>query len=166
MKLMETIHKEIDGIDFYLKPFPAFTAANISGELISILAPVIGSLAPALSNDGQDGETEEQGVMDMDIAEAVPHLANAFSKLDGNQFENIMKKLLVTHKNISVEDPNTGSVKVLDMDAANEIFCGDLQNMFILCFEVIKLNYGGFFKKIGDRFGSLRDMVDKVTPNS
>lgn len=59
-----------------------------------------------------------------------------------------MKKLLIDNKNVSVESEATdGQVKVLDYDIANEVFCGDVQDMYILCFEVIRLNFKGFSRK-------------------
>lgn len=38
--------------------------------------------------------------------------------------------------------------------------------MFILCYEVIKLNFKGFFKRVGIRSGSLIDKLRKGTPTS
>ena len=38
-------------------------------------------------------------------------------------------------------------------DLADEIFCGDTQDMFILAFDVIQANYSGFFKRLGGQFG-------------
>lgn len=61
--------------------------------------------------------------------------------------------MLITHKNVVVElpvmdedDVETGeySQEILDMDIVNEIFCGDVQDMFILAFYVIRLNFNGF----------------------
>ena len=106
-------------------------------------------------------------VLDLDINDALPSLSNAFSGLSGDQFERLMKKLLIDHKNISVEsDATDGEVKVMTYDIANEVFCGDVQDMFILCWEVMKINYSGFFGKIGRRFGNLQQVVQTVTQNS
>ena len=55
---------------------------------------------------------------------------------------------------------------VLDKDLADEVFCGELQDMFILCYEVIKLNFKGFFKRVGIQSGSLIDKLRKGTPTS
>ena len=38
-------------------------------------------------------------------------------------------------------------------DLADEVFCGEIQDMFLLCFHVIKLNFNGFFKRLGTRSG-------------
>ena len=74
-----------------------------------------------------------------------------------------MKKLLIDHKNVSVEGETTdGEVKLLTYDIANEVFCGDVQDMFVLCFEVIKLNFNGFFKKMAAQFGGLTEALKKA----
>nr|WP_325241814.1 hypothetical protein [uncultured Oscillibacter sp.] len=67
-----------------------------------------------------------------------------------------------------MEGPDTDdSVKVLDRDLADEVFCGEIQDMVILCYEVIKLNFRGFFKKLGARSGSLAERLRRtVTPTS
>lgn len=167
MKLMNVTKKTVDGVDYYLKPFGAFTAANISGKIASLLAPVLGSLAPAFDRAKEDdGADASVNVMDLEVSDAIPAFADALSKLDGEQFEELMKVLLIKHKNVSFEDPETGSVSILTEDLANEVFCGDLQNMLILGFEVVKLNYKGFFGKLGSQFGDLRDLAAKMTPAS
>lgn len=158
MKQMEVTEKRIGENVFYIKPFPAFTSANLSGELAALLAPMLGSLAPLFgTNDGN--------IMDVDVSEAMPSLTQAFSVLSGDKFERIMKRLLVDSKNISFSGEITDNeVKLLTYDLANEVFCGEIQEMYMLCFEVIKLNFGGFFKKLGTQSGNLQDIVQKVIP--
>ena len=41
LKQVEPTMVEVDGMKFYIRPFPAFKAANISGELASVLAPLL-----------------------------------------------------------------------------------------------------------------------------
>ena len=41
-----------------------------------------------------------------------------------------------------------------------------VDDMFILCYEVIKLNFKGFFKRVGIQSGSLIDKLRKGTPTS
>ena len=144
--------REIDGNIFYVRPFPAFTAANISGELAAIITPLLASLAPvALSSNANSGE--EKNFMDMDAAEAAPMLAKGLESLSGDKVEAILRKLLTKHGNISVEQ-HGGDMQKLTDDLANEMFCGNAQDMFILAFEVIKVNFSGFFKKVGGQFGT------------
>ena len=163
MKQMEVTEKKIGESTFYIKPFPAFTAANISGELASIFTPIIGSIAPLLGG-AADGNVN---IMDAEIDQALSAVTNAFSGLSGEKFESLMKKLLIVNKNISVENAEAtdGECKLLTYDLANEVFCGEVQDMYMLCFEVIKLNYKGFFKKLGARFGNLQGLLEKVSPS-
>lgn len=166
MKQMEVTEKTIGENTFYLKPFPAFVAVNISGELAAILTPMLGGIA-ALVGVKSDGTEGPGDIMDVEIEDALPALSQAFSGLSGDKFERLMKKLLIDHKNISVEGEATeGNVKLLTYDLANEVFCGDVQDMYILCFEVIRLNFKGFFTKLGAQFGSLRDLLPKTAPNT
>ena len=147
MKRTEVIEKVIGENRFYIKPFAAFTAANIS---------------PLLKDKEEDSD-----LMSMEVEDALPAISSAFSSLSGDKFERMMRKLLIDHQNISVEAEATdGNVKLMDMDIANEVFCGEVQDMFILCFEVIRINFSGFFKKLGARFGSLQEVMKKVAPES
>lgn len=145
MKQHETTEKKIGENTFYIRPFAAFTAANISGELISVLAPAVAGLAPLAMGASDDGDDID--FMNLDVAS----FSGAVSGLSGDKVENLLKKLLTKHDNISVETED--GVKRLDNDLANEIFCGSAQDMFVLAVEVINVNFKGFFKKISGQFG-------------
>lgn len=160
MKRMEVTEKQIGGNTFYLRPFPAFIAANISGELASLITPMISGLAPVFAGKSMDQ------VMTMEMEDALPAFSDAFSALSGDKVERMMKKLLVDHENISVDIPETGKTEVLNLDLANEVFCGDVQDMFLLCFEVIKINFSGFFRKLGAQFGDLRGLMKMGSPST
>jgi hypothetical protein len=164
LKQNEVTKKKIGENTFYIRPFPAFVAANISGELTQVLAPVLSGLAPLL-NAGNNGDGDGDGepvnrLMETNLDDALPAFSNALSSLSGDKFEHLMRRLLVENKNISVSGELTsGEAEWLDSNLADEIFCGELQDMFILCFEVIKINFSGFFKKIAGRFGNLQDVT-------
>lgn len=161
MKQMEITEKKIGGNTFYIKPFPAFTAANVSGDLAVLIAPILSALSALV------GDKKTDNIMDVNIDDALPALSTAFAGLSGDQFERLMKKLLIDNKNISVESVATdGEVKVMSYDIANEVFCGDVQDMFILCWEVLKINYSGFFGKISRRFGNLQQVIQATTQSS
>lgn len=169
MKQMEVTEKKIGDSTFYIKPFPAFVAVNISGELASVLSPLLGGVAALVGNSNGEVSSEDKpkSIMDVDVEDALPALTSAFSSISGDKFEHLMKKLLINNKNISVEcEATNGEVKLLDYDLANEVFCGDVQDMYILCFEVIRLNFKGFFKKIGAQFGSLKELLQKRAPST
>ena len=150
MRQMEVTEKKIGDDTFYLRPFPAFTAANVSGDLAAVLTPLLGAAASV------SGKKEGDGGEEADDSDAAAALGSALSGLSGDQVEKVLRKLLTDHKNISVEAEATDwNVKPLTADLANEIFCSRLEDMLELCIEVVRLNYGGFFGKLGIRFGSL-----------
>lgn len=161
MKRMDVTEKRIGENVFYLKPFPAFTAANISGELAALITPMVSGLAPLLG-----GKATAADIMSVELEDAAPAITGAFSSLSGDKVERLMRKLLIDNKNISVDNPENGRTEILSMDLANEIFCGEVQDMFLLCFEVIKINFGGFFKKLGAQFGDLQGLTETETPSS
>ena len=153
MKQHETNKKEIGGNQFYIRPFPAFTAANISGELAAVLAPALSGIAGVVMN------SNESNFLDIDVSS----FSGAMSGLSGDKVENLLKKLLTKNKNISVETED--GVKLLDDDLANELFCGSAQDMFILAVEVINVNFKGFFGKLASRFGFQKSEAAKnMTP--
>lgn len=170
MKQTTFVEKTIGENKFFIRPFPAFVAANISGELAAVIGPMLSGISGLIGNLDTSsiaaGKNENFNIMDADIDKALPSFTNAFSSLSGEKFERLMKKLLIINDNISVEGPCTqNTVKRLDLDLANEVFCGDVQDMFILCFEVIKVNFGGFFKKFGLLFGNLQGLSQTEAPN-
>lgn len=146
---------------FYVRPFPAFTAARITGDLGNILIPILGAVAPFIGDDKTDGK-DKKGVLDTDISQVAPAMSQAFSSLNGEKFERLMRELLTDYGNIAFK--TTGSTDLpapLTSDAANELFCGDVQDMFVLAFYVIKQNFGGFFKKLSTQYG-LQKLLKKV----
>ncbi len=156
MKQIEPIVEKVSGMKFYITPFAAFKAANLTGELASVLTPLLTSLAPLA--------TGSSGLLDLDIGKAAEAIASCNS-LNGDKLERLMQKLLIGG-NIVVEAPNEeGEIEPqkLDLELANEIFCGEVQDMFLLCFHVIKLNFNGFFKKAADLSGKER-AAEKKTP--
>jgi len=137
---------------YYVRPFGAFKAANMSGEIMSLLTPILAGVAPIIA--GAEIVGDNISLLDMDAEKAAPHLSNAMSGINGDKLEALLRKLLIQHKNISVEVDGK-EAQPLTADLADELFCGDTQDMFILAFDVIKVNYSGFFKKLGGQFGGV-----------
>jgi len=167
MKLFETKTQQLGDVIFHVRPLPALTAANISGELFGTLLPALGSLAPMMGE-----KTDPASLLDIDSAEAAKALAKGMSSISGDKLEYLLKKLLIQHRNISFEqvgpfDAKKPDPQVLTEDIANELFCGDVQDMFILAFDVIKSNYSGFFEKLGslfgDHIGAFKSLITKAT---
>ena len=156
MKQLESREVTVGENTFYIRPLPAFKAANLSGELAALVTGLT-SLIPS----GTTAENMGNGLFDIDVKDAGPAISAAFSSLSGDKIESILKHLLIAGKNISVEIPGE-RVQILTEDVANEVFCEDVQDMFILAFEVIRTNYNGFFKKLGGRFGPVIEALTKT----
>ena len=73
--------------------------------------------------------------------------------------ESQRKNLLYQYR-YTDEDGNQHAER-LTSDLVNEIFCGEVQDLFILCFYVIRLNFNGFFKKITGLSGPVRSDTQK-----
>ena len=164
MKQLESREVTVGENIFYIRPLPAFKAANLSGELAALVLPLVTGLT-SLIPAGTTAENMGNGLFDIDLKDAGPSISAAFSSLSGDKIEAILKHLLIAGKNISVEVPGE-RVQILTEDLANEVFCEDVQDMFILAFEVIRTNYNGFFKKLGGRFGPVVEALKQtVTPS-
>lgn len=164
MKQLESREATVGENIFYIRPLPAFKAANLSGELAALVLPLVTGLT-SLIPAGTTAENMGNGLFDIDVKDAGPAISAAFSSLSGDKIEAILKHLLIAGKNISVEVPGE-RVQILTEDLANEVFCEDVQDMFILAFEVIRTNYNGFFKKLGGRFGPVVEALKQtVTPS-
>jgi len=57
MRRMQTIEKVIGENTFYIRPFGAFAAANISGELAALLSPILAGIAPLFGGSTQETTT-------------------------------------------------------------------------------------------------------------
>lgn len=149
LKQHEPKEVKIGEVQFYIRPFSAFTAANISGEVISILSPLLSLVVP-FAKAASGGESN----LDVD-------LGNIGMSIPGDKLEKTIRKLLVDHRNIAVDVD--GKAEILSEDLANEIFCGEAQYMYLLAFEVIKINFPGIFDALKRRFGNVGEAIEKMT---
>jgi hypothetical protein len=156
MKQMETTKKKIGDNTFYIKPFPAFTSANITGLLAKTIGPLIGGLGGLVKN----GSTADE-IMNSDMEDVLPVVASALSEIEPDRLENLIRKLCVEYKNVSVCGETTDNeVELLTYDLANEIFCGELMDMIKLCVEVCKVNFSGFFSKLNVQSGNQKGYTE------
>ena len=155
--------REIDGNMFYIRPFPAFTAVNMSGDIAALITPILATIAPVLGGAVKDGMVS---VMDIEAETAATALATGMTSISGDKIESLIHKLLTKYKNITVEiDGKDG--QILTSDLANEMFCGNVEDLFLLVFDVIKVNFGGFFRKLGGPFGGvLKDVMQTGLPST
>ena len=61
MKQQEAVRESIGDYNFYIRPFPALTAANMTGDLAGLVTPMLGALAPLV---GKQLSKEDGKVMD------------------------------------------------------------------------------------------------------
>ena len=149
MRQTEPKVEKINGIEFYITPFGAFKAANVSGELASMLAPFISVLLPLVN--------EDTDLMNVDVNK-VANSISGNSLIDGNKLESMVSKLILGgHIAVKAnEELGIDEDQKLEKDLANEIFCGNVEDMFRLCFYVIRLNFNGFFKKLASQSGNIK----------
>lgn len=155
MKQFTPVVKTIGNNRFYIRPFPAFTAAKMTGDLAGVAAPLLAAIAPLVVKK----------TLDADISEVAPAMSGAFSGFSGEKLEHLSTELLVAHGNISVSPGGDDSQNTqLTMDLANDLFCGEIDEMFMLMYEVIKVNFSGFFKKIAAQYGLGGEAQAKTGP--
>ena len=163
LKQLEPVIEKIGDNTFAITPFPAFRAANMTGELASVLAPLAGILVPLMNASGGDTDAGN-GLFDIDVKEAVDALSGCGS-LSGDKVEALMKKLLLGgHITAEFEEDGRRKNEKLNQDLADELFCGNVQDMFALCFHVIRLNFNGFFKRLAAQSGPEKPEGQKQRP--
>ena len=150
----------IDGNTYFIRPFSAFTSANLSGEVASLIVPLLSGIAPALSNASS---IDNFSIGDVDIETAAPALVKGLEALSGDKLETLLKKLLVKYNNISVQLEGDRDAQILTEDLANDVFCGETQELFVLAVDVIMANYSSFFGKLPSLFGNRPDGLAAAT---
>ena len=165
LKQLAPISVYVGGIKYMIRPFPAFKAANISGELANLLLPLFGAVIgmvdtekPDDKGENKEGNDKNDGFSldDIDVGTAVEAITKCVN-INGVDIESMMRKLLLGGHIVVCDIPddsgNIVQAQVLTEDAVNEIFCANLQNMYKLCYEVIKVNFNGFFEKLAVQSG-------------
>ena len=144
--MLNTKEVQIDGISFFISPFPVFTAARITAQLSKVLSPILGGVIALLGSEDETGEDTEKDLSE-NVVSAIPAFTAAMQGLSPVEFEKLARELLVNSRNIAFKNQDYPNGEILTEDAVNAIFAGNTQNMYILAFHVIKENYGGFFGK-------------------
>lgn len=67
LKQLEPKKETIGGLNFYIRPFPAMVAANLTGDLASLLTPVLAALMPLVGNSDNESDGEDGDLMDIDV---------------------------------------------------------------------------------------------------
>ena len=156
LRQIESHKVNVGEYTFYIKPFPAFKASNITGDLASVLSPMIGLIAPLIGS-------KRDSLMDVDV-NSLAEVLSGKNFISGDKLEPLMEKLLLGgHIVIEFEDENGDKQQEkLDKDLVDEAFCGNVQDMFVLCVHVIKLNFNGFFGKLATLSGKAEPVAVKI----
>lgn len=157
MTQLDSVEVEVGEHKYFIRKFPALTAANVLGKLNTVLSPLASGIVPlvGVASKGKGGATN---LFDADITEAIPMLTSALVSLDGDKLQGTLELLLLKHKNVSVEYDKDGKLEVslMNRDLLNDFFCGDVQDLFLLAYHVVMVNYGNFFGNLLNQFGALR----------
>lgn len=153
MKRMSVKEVDIGGFSFKIRPFGAMDASYIFGDVVSIVLPIIGTVALS-SNDSEKASIAVSDNMKLD-AESI---ATSLGKLNGKELTNLIRELLLDHNNVSFRyNEDGGEFQRLTRDDFDEIFCMYFAGALKLCAEVLIQNYGNFFGDASTLFGSLLD---------
>lgn len=158
--MMKKMEVTVSGTSFYVAPFPVFTAARITAMLSKVLSPVLGGIIAILGGDEEsdDVTSEEDGdempVNRSDIAAAMPAFVEAFNSLDPVEFERLMRELLINSRNIAWKNEDAPGGEILTEDTLNALFAGNVQDIYILAFHVLRCNFSGFFERFKNLSGS------------
>ena len=167
-----------DGTDFAIYPFPAMTAAMVSGDLARFIGPIIAGVLPLMAGGGDTeeemGENAIDRLMSMSNAELLPSLNAALSTLTGENVQKILTELLIQYGNINCEydDDTAGGRRQgkLTRSLLDELFIGKLDSMVMLAIDVVKLNFADFFtgllRQYGNRQATLTNQKSTNTDGS
>lgn len=163
LKQQEVSEYTIGEYTFYVKPFSAMKSVNISADLTKTIGPAVGgifSLLGSVAGEDNPGGDVESVLSRIDPQKAVTVLREALTTLDGDDLERVVRRLLIDYHNVSVSGPMTEDKAVpMDMNIFNDVFCCETQNIYLLCWDVINLNFGSFFGDMKLRFGDLTGVM-------
>lgn len=97
LKQLEPKKETIGGLNFYIRPFPAMVAANLTGDLASLLTPVLAALMPLVGDSDNEGDDEDGDLMDIDVNDAAASISKSMEGFSGSKVESMMKKLLMLY---------------------------------------------------------------------
>lgn len=122
----------IDGMEFQLVPLPSLKAARLDKKVISILAPVFGTVKSL------DDE--------IDISKVVDVVMDALSKLSDEEYEKFIIDLC---SGVTCHKPGQPPVQLMG-ENINELFRGALKTLYKLMYEVMKYNKFSPFALMAD----------------
>lgn len=148
-------NKKIGENTFYVRPLPPLTALRLYGDLQKTLTA---SLRGGLTTKGEsDSITETLLNSDINIGNIIAQLGANFN---GEVLTQFTERLL-DKDYVSVKPKGETEAVVLDEQMVNELFTGNILEMFKLEFFVIEVNFGDFFDLIPNLSGLQKRLATK-----
>lgn len=137
--------KTVNDVVFHVQCFDPFTALRVLGDLQRVLSPIVGSMV---------GSANATGVESINIlSKSISNICNGLHEyVDGETLVKLIE-MLVREDYISVSIEG-GTPKRLSKDLVNLVFNGNPGGVLELAYEVVKVNYGGFFTIFKTLFGN------------
>ena len=137
--------KTVNDVVFHVQCFDPFTALRVLGDLQRVLSPIVGSMV------GSANATDVESINI--LSKSISNICNGLHEyVDGDTLVKLIE-MLVREDYISVSIEG-GTPKRLSKDLVNLVFNGNPGGVLELAYEVVKVNYGGFFTIFSTLFGS------------
>lgn len=137
--------KTVNDVVFHVQCFDPFTALRVLGDLQRVLSPIVGSMV------GSANATDVESINI--LSKSISNICNGLHEyVDGETLVKLIE-MLVREDYISVSIEG-GTPKRLSKDLVNLVFNGNPGGVLELAYEVVKVNYGGFFTIFKTLFGS------------
>ena len=137
--------KTVNDVVFHVQCFDPFTALRVLGDLQRVLSPIVGSMV------GSANATDVESINI--LSKSISNICNGLHEyVDGETLVKLIE-MLVREDYISVSIEG-GTPKRLSKDLVNLVFNGNPGGVLELAYEVVKVNYGGFFTIFSTLFGS------------
>lgn len=151
--MMNKTEVQISGTSFFIAPFPVFVSVRITAMLTKVLSPVLGGLVALLGSGNNEEGTSESDAME-EAAAAIPTFTDAMSSLNPYDFEKLMRELLITSRTIVWKNDQQPDGEILIEESLNALMAGNSQDVYILAYHVLKVNFKGFFEKFKSLSGN------------
>ena len=136
--------KTVNDVVFHVQCFDPFTALRVLGDLQRVLSPIVGSMV------GSANATDVESINI--LSKSISNICNGLHDyVDGETLVKLIE-MLVREDYISVSIEG-GTPKRLSKDLVNLVFNGNPGGVLELAYEVVKVNYGGFFTIFKNLFG-------------
>ena len=144
---METITKEIDGIEFYITQTPGLKVQRIERKTNILLLPIISNLIPKDIKDSKNKKSIMDMLLDIDLSGAILSLKDALSGMDDKEYESYVFSMVeYTKAKKEKEQP----VELKNPDNYDKLFTGvSPLTLYKLLFEIMRFNRFSFFELVG-----------------